>query len=350
MESAWLARQEGTLKVGTADFPGWAFNRRFIMSSGIVETHPLKCSPHIVRAEGPDSTRLDVLYALRKGGESLGAAIVFGCHATVLERDNKQISSDYAGKASSGLARKLGKNAKVLFLQGASGNICQVNPLDDSRREVGVSWAKKMGGEVAARAFELIKQRPVDVSGNSIILSSTIRIPRRNIDPEIFSWACKHKKQKTAAVPYLSNYGAEKYGQVPRSVVALEDIFKTPFWADFYADEIKAMERLRRKEPFIEFAVKVMAFGDFCLVALPCELFVEWADIIRLRSPFKYTAVVELANGWNGYVPTKKAFRRSGGYETKELSTTMMVPEAGTMITKRVLDMLNSLKKSQTAH
>ncbi|MFA5089246.1 MAG: neutral/alkaline non-lysosomal ceramidase N-terminal domain-containing protein [Candidatus Omnitrophota bacterium] len=349
MKKAWAVRQEGILKTVKGNLPGLAFNRRFVMSSGTVETHPLKCNPHIVQAEGPDSKQLDVLYACNVRGKPLGAAIVFGCHATVMERDNKRISSDYPGKASGGLARRLGKNAKVLFLQGASGNICQVNPRDTSRYEVGLSWAKRMGREIAACAFELIEEKAKAVSGRVRILNKTIHIPCRNIYPGLLSWARKHKKNRPVDIPSLSNYGVEKYGQARPPVMALEDVFKTQFWADFYADEIKTMERLRRKEPNVEFTIKVIAIGDWSLVALPCELFVEWAGIIRSYSPFKYTMVVELANGWNGYVPTPKAFERSGGYETKELSTTMLVPEAGSMIVECVINMLHAAKRLRTA-
>jgi len=37
--------------------------------------------------------------------------------------------------------------------------------------------------------------------------------------------------------------------------------------------------------------------------------------------------VVELANGSNGYIPTKKGYERKGGYETN-FGTSILVPEA----------------------
>ena len=80
------------------------------------------------------------------------------------------------------------------------------------------------------------------------------------------------------------------------------------------------------------------------MVALPCELFVEWSLAIYDQSPFENTFVVELANGWSGYIPTMKAFERSGGYETKEVTSTMLIPEAGDMILQAVLEMLEEAK------
>jgi hypothetical protein len=82
------------------------------------------------------------------------------------------------------------------------------------------------------------------------------------------------------------------------------------------------------------------------MVALPCELFVEWSLFIYENSPFNPTLVVELANGWSGYIPTLKAFKHSGGYETKELTSTMLIPEAGDRIMQKVLEMLKTAKQT----
>jgi len=51
------------------------------------------------------------------------------------------------------------------------------------------------------------------------------------------------------------------------------------------------------------------------VVALPGEIFVELGLAIKQASPFRTTLVVELANDYPSYVPTKKAFAE-GSYET----------------------------------
>lgn len=333
--------RESTLYAAAGELPGWAFNRRFLMSGGTVETHPLKSDPHIICAEGPDSTRLDIVWAKDTEGCPHGACVAFGCHATVMERDNKLISADYPGKVRRCLADNLGDKATVLFVQGASGNICQVNPRDISRHEVGVGWTQEIGGAISRRALDLIRQESSPVTGALRFVSRTLAIPRRPISPELLQWTERHPPLSTG-IPALSNYGVESYGALPPNMVSLEQLFKTPFWADFYANEIKTMARLREQEPRVNFSIGVIAFDNLALVALPCELFVEWADAIRAQSPFANTMVMELANGWNGYIPTRKAFERSGGYETKELSSTMLVPEAGDMVLRAVVEMLQS--------
>lgn len=335
--------KEAVLYVSQGQAEGYAFNRRFLMSDGNIETHPLKGDPHIVKPEGPDSTNLDVFYACDTGEKPLGAAVVFGCHATVLERDNEMISSDYAGKVSSYVSSQLGGGIPVLFLQGASGNICQVNPLDTSRKEAGLEWAKIMGAGIGQKAMDGIQKQKMLAQGPLRVLTKQIQIPRRAVDPEILEWAYRHK-EGDCELPVLSDYGTETYNTLKPPRVYLEQIFKTPFWADFYAKEIRTLERDRKRQPDMPLEIKVVAQDSWAMVTLPCELFVEWSLKVRENSPFEHTIVVELANGWNGYIPTRQAFERKGGYETKEVTSTMLIPEAGDMVLETVMEMLETVK------
>ena len=319
---------------------GWAFNRRFIMSDGTIETHPLKGNPHIISPEGPNSKYLHMLWAKNKGGKIIGGMIVFGCHATVMERNNKLISSDFPGKCTEYLDKKIG--APFLYFQSACGNICQVNPLAEANHEVGREWAVKMGVAIGDKVMANISKEGIPSGATSDIKSEILKIPRRKIPAELLQWANSCKKI-AADIPDLSNYGAENYNHLPGGIFSLEAIFKSPFWANFYADEIKTRERDYNREPEMPFNIKVMTFGEkLAVIALPCELFIEWQNKIIQESPFPNTIVIELANGWNGYIPTLESFSRQGGYETKEVSSTMLIPEAGNIIEDAVVNMLKS--------
>ncbi|MFA6175181.1 MAG: neutral/alkaline non-lysosomal ceramidase N-terminal domain-containing protein, partial [Phycisphaerae bacterium] len=222
----------GRLLIAKGELKGYAFNRRFIMSDGTIETHPLKGNPRIIGAEGPDSKDLHVFYALDSASKPMGTMVVFGCHATVMERENQLISSDYAGKVSGFISEKLG-GVPVLFLQGASGNICQVNPRNTSNMEVGQVWTKKMGTAIGQKALELLGDSPMEAKGAVRIVTETLEIPRRAIDKDLVQWAKRHK-EIPAQTPALSDYGVEGYGKIERPKVSLEELFKTPFWANFY--------------------------------------------------------------------------------------------------------------------
>lgn len=61
--------------------------------------------------------------------------------------------------------------------------------------------------------------------------------------------------------------------------------------------------------------IQAMRIGDLGIAAVPCEAFTETRLAIKQKSPFKQTFTIELANGYNGYLPTPEQ-HQLGGYET----------------------------------
>ena len=63
--------------------------------------------------------------------------------------------------------------------------------------------------------------------------------------------------------------------------------------------------------------VQALRIGDLGIVAIPCEVFVEIGLEIKAKSPLKPTFTIELANGYNGYLPRRRstpwAATRPGG-------------------------------------
>jgi hypothetical protein len=61
--------------------------------------------------------------------------------------------------------------------------------------------------------------------------------------------------------------------------------------------------------------IQALRLGPAALLGIPAEVFAQIGLDVEGGSPFPLTAVVELANGWEGYLPTREAFAE-GGYET----------------------------------
>ena len=106
-----------------------------------------------------------------------------------------------------------------------------------------------------------------------------------------------------------------------------------------YANEIVKL----RDEP-VERPAQIQAFriGDFAIVGLPGEVFVEIGLEIKRRSPFARTMVIELANDWLGYIPTPRAFKE-GGYETWLARSAKAVPETAQQWADTAVELLNQL-------
>ena len=79
-----------------------------------------------------------------------------------------------------------------------------------------------------------------------------------------------------------------------------------------YARETVLIAKYPPKVPVILQAIRI---GDLGVVSNPCETFVEIGLEIKKKSPLKHTFTIELANGYNAYLPTPE-HHALGGYET----------------------------------
>jgi len=103
--------------------------------------------------------------------------------------------------------------------------------------------------------------------------------------------------------------------------------------------------------------IQAIKVGDIGFVGIPAEYFVELQIDIKKRSPFKKTFVSELANGWVGYVPTKKAFEENmkdvpteamkafdhKGYEVRSALSRGFLPGVGEAMADTAVELLFNL-------
>lgn len=82
---------------------------------------------------------------------------------------------------------------------------------------------------------------------------------------------------------------------------------------------------------------------DLAFVALPGEIFVEHGKAIKLASPFRYTVIVELANGSLGYVPDRRAYPQ-GAYE---VISSRVASGSGEAMAQAAVDMLIAAYRSR---
>ena len=68
-------------------------------------------------------------------------------------------------------------------------------------------------------------------------------------------------------------------------------------------------------------------------------MFAEIGLEIKKKSPLKPTFTIELANGYNGYLPTPEQ-HKLGGYETWRARSSYLEVDASTKITATLLELL----------
>jgi hypothetical protein len=123
-----------------------------------------------------------------------------------------------------------------------------------------------------------------------------------------------------------------------KQFLAETDESKLPPRAKAYAEFGLELAKMPPTEDIILQALRI---GDAAIAAIPCEVFAEIGLDIKERSPLEATFTIELANGWNRYLPTPRQ-HRLGGYETW-LGTNMLEIQASEKIENVVLDLLREV-------
>jgi hypothetical protein len=113
---------------------------------------------------------------------------------------------------------------------------------------------------------------------------------------------------------------------------------------DTYARRILQLESEWPDE--IDVILQVFKIGDLGIAAIPFETFVETGLEIKMRSPFKQTFTIELANGSYGYLPTPEQ-HQLGGYETW-LGTNKVEVRASSKIVTELMSLFDAVSENKT--
>ncbi len=79
-------------------------------------------------------------------------------------------------------------------------------------------------------------------------------------------------------------------------------------------------------------------------MAIPCEVFAEIGLELKRRSPLRPTFTIDLANGYNGYLPSSEQ-HALGGYETWRATSSYLEVQASRKMTEALLEMLAEVAK-----
>lgn len=278
---------------------GVAFNRRFVMKDGTQMTHPGKMNPDIVRPAGPaDPTTTVLAFADPASLQPVGCVVNFACHATHM--NGYHYSADYPKYLVDTLRAVYGPEFGVVFLNGACGDVTQVDNQSPRPGEFGLYWCERTGRTVGAAALQALARMDYR--------------KRATVD-------CRAAKVRAAIRKSTVDERRAARALLAKRPVTSEDI------ETVYASELLKVETMRRKAPERRLEVMAVRVADAWFWGVPGEFFQAFALEMRDQSPFPHTCCVELANGYNGYICTPEAF--GGGYEPRTARSSFLVPEAG---------------------
>lgn len=303
--------------IGRGVEDGVAFNRRFRMRHGLTTTHPRPGNPHILEPAGPTDPEVGVIGAWDEQDRFLGCVVNFACHATA-NPARDAISANYVYYLEKAIRGYMGDDTVVVFLNGASGDITQVDNLSKYANRDAERWSQFVGGRIGAEALKVLLTMahgdltPVDYQVK--MLSIKRRVPH----PERVAHSLK-AAQKNPDKPGLNEW--------------------------IWAKEIVLLAAKLNREPLAEVEIQAVQIGPAVFVTSPAEYFCQYGLDIKAGSPFPFTLPVSLANGCVGYVPTQEAFGpRGGGYETRLTSYSNLEPTAGQQMAEAGLELAREMK------
>jgi neutral ceramidase len=288
-----------------------SFNRRFFMKDGTVGWNPGKLNPLIIKPAGPIDPDVAVLYAETIDGKAISTYVNFALHLDNI--GGQEISADLPFTLSNILGNIKSREMVTLFGQGCCGNINN-NNVNSEKPQYSHAEAQRLGMVLAGEVVKTYTRLVSFVVDKISIQDDIVKLPLAEISPNELP-----KAREIAA----------RFGQ-PNAVPFMEMV-----------NAYKIIDVYERNGKPLDTEIQVFVLGEKCaILGLPGEIFTELGMYIKSRSPFPYTMVVELANGYINYVPDRKAFIE-GNYEPV---SARCAPGSGEILVEKALRILNELK------
>ena len=302
---AYKRLDEAEATVANTELHGYSFCRDYILEDGSVITYGK--SPLAVKGMLSEVDPEIWVMMFRVGGKPIGAFVNYANHQCCCG-GIKAYTGDYSSILSKELKRIYGPDFVSLFLLGACGDINHIN--SDRVTKGTRNTYREIGRALAQKTVEALQnERPIGAGLK--VKKELIRIPARTIDSEGLKETMKVLVQKNAGSMRIRNL------------------------LHYHATN---------KEPYRDLWIQVIKLGNTCIWCMPGEMFVDFGRRLKNESKLANNLVVELCNSYCGYIPTERAFGASCDlYETWLCHDSCLVPEAGTMIVNRMLEMAEEL-------
>ena len=325
IEKAHANLAPAKLARGVGQEPNQVFNRRWKMKEGFatpdpfggtdkVRMNPPRESPDLVEPAGPTDPSVTAIALRTADDKPLALYANYSLHYV---GDMPALSADYFGVFAEVIGQKLKAGPGFLgaLSNGTSGDVNNINFREAAPKLKPGEKSRLVAEAVADAAVKGLDKAEyrADVTLGSATMP--LELPVR--------------KPTAEAVKRAEGILEKAKGRELRG-----------------AEEVYAREtvKLTQYPDTVRIELQVLRIGDLALAAIPCEVFAEIGLEIKKASPFPVTAVVSLANGYNGYLPTP-AQHKLGGYETWRARSSYLGVNASDEIIKGVKTLLKTVEK-----
>ena len=306
--------------------PHQVFNRRWFMRPGFdytdpfdagtdkVRMNPPRGSSKLLKPAGPIDPEVPVLAVQAADGRPLALLANYSLHYVGGVPAN-MLSADYFGEFANQITQLVGaENAEPAFVgimsNGTSGDINNVNFFEAGVRREPLEQIRLVASDVARSAYQAYK-----------------RIEYQDWVPLV-----SHEAEIELGVRLPSNEDLQR----AKEILAAAGSGPYRERRQIYARETVLLAKYPEKVPVRLQAIRI---GELGIVSSPCETFAETGLAIKQQSPLRPTFVIELANGYNGYLPTSRQ-HQLGGYETWRARSSYLAVDAEAKVRSTLLQLL----------
>ena len=340
---AWNNRKPGSFANAFGRAPV-GLCRRAVFSDGSAQMWGDTYQAVFQELEGGNDSGIELLFVYGEDGKITGIVVNVCCPAQCVQHRHF-ISPDFWGEVRVLLRQYFGEDLHILCQCSSAGDQCPVDL---------VRWVEPES----------------DLNDPNL---SRNGVPKRKADPSMFDLVGMRKAGKRIAREIIDVYeeGLDepqvdvefkhtvKVYELPLRRVTLEDAQKARQAIKDYMREkegdlnyndtaklqihlgtLNRLEVQNRKEVH-DTEVHIIRMGSVVFATNPFELFLDYGNQIKARSPAEQTFLVQLTNGWDGYLPTAKAER--GGHYSAFVSSGNVGHVGGEQLVRQTLQDIKKL-------
>ena len=299
--------------------------RRVVYKDGTAQMYGDAYRPDFLKMEGRDGGPMQLLYVYDEKDKLTGIVANVPCTAQC-DENALYITADYWGVTRERIAEAFGKDVKVLPLCRSAGDLSPHHIVDripmerDSGCYRGRGGSLYMGNLVADAIISHKDKKLISYQGDVRHAQGMRKIdfPVWQVTEAEYRWA----------VDYLAN----------------KDNYSETGWPKSLFDNGNAHTRKQRYESGDKiYPSKVFAtvLGDIVFISNPFELYIEYADRIRMALKDSVVFDVELSYDCLGYLATPNAV--AGGHYSANIFNGVCAPDGGEVLVKESIDLAKSL-------
>ncbi|GBD36836.1 hypothetical protein HRbin36_01964 [bacterium HR36] len=332
VEQAYQQREPARVAWGVGRDPSQVFNRRWYMKPGTIQPNPFGQidqvrmnpgyqHPGLLKPAGPTDPEIGFLSIQALDGRPIAFLANYALHYV---GGVPGLSADYFGAFAERIKQLLNaEQVKPPFVgimsNGTSGDINNINFAGPAPGKKEPYEQCRIVADSVARNVFAAYQRIANQHRDNVPLAAA----EREIELGV-------RLPSEADIARAKEILAQAKGPVLKTL------------PEIYARETLL---LAKYPPKVRVKLQAIRVGELGIGAIPCEVFCEIGLEIKAKSPLKPTFIIELANGYNGYLPTPRQ-HELGGYETWRARSSYLEVHASEKITAAILDLLQEVAHS----